>query len=53
MLELPSGVDIDNLIDDIRILCWQAADVLLYYSTLLEDGEYLINKLIVIMNNIL
>ena len=37
MIELPSGVDINNLIDDIRIFSWQAADILLYYSKLLEN----------------
>ena len=40
MIELPSGVDINNLIDDIRIFSWQAADILLYYSKLLEDSYY-------------
>jgi len=39
MIKLPSGVDINNLIDDIRILSWQAADILLYYSKLLENGN--------------
>ncbi len=39
MIKLPFGVDIDNLIDDIRILSWQAADILLYYSKLLENGD--------------
>ena len=39
MIKLPSGVDINNLIDDIRILCWQAADILLYYSKLLENSD--------------
>ena len=39
MIELPSGVDINNLIDDIRIFSWQAADILLYYSKLLEDSH--------------
>ncbi len=39
MIELPSGVDINNLIDDIRILSWQAADILLYYSKLLENSD--------------
>ena len=48
MLELPSGVDIDNLIDDIRILCWQAADVLLYYSKLLKTSD---NKRNIVKNN--
>ena len=40
MIKLPSGVDINNLIDDIRIFSWQAADILLYYSKLLEDSDY-------------
>ena len=40
MIKLPSGVDINNLIDDIRILSWQAADILLYYSKLLKDSDY-------------
>jgi len=39
MIKLPFGVDINNLIDDIRILSWQAADILLYYSKLLEDSD--------------
>jgi len=39
MIKLPSGVDINNLIDDIRIFSWQAADILLYYSKLLEDKD--------------
>ena len=39
MIELPSGVDINNLIDDIRIFSWQAADILHYYYKLLEDSD--------------
>ena len=39
MTKLPPGVDINNLIDDIKILSWQAADILLYYSKLLEDSN--------------
>ena len=39
MSKLPSGVDINNLIDDIRIFSWQAADILLYYSRLLENSN--------------
>ena len=38
-MKLPSGVDINNLIDDVRIFSWQAADILLYYSKLLEDSD--------------
>ena len=40
MIKLPSGVDINHLIDDVRIFSWQAADILLYYSKLLEDSDY-------------
>ena len=40
MIKLPSGVDISNLIDDIRIISWQAADILLYYSKLLKKPDY-------------
>ena len=40
MLKLPSGVDINNLIDDIRNISWQAGDILLYYSKLLENSDY-------------
>ena len=39
MVNLPSGVDINNLIDDLRIFSWEAADILLYYSKLLGDSE--------------
>ena len=40
MIKLPSDIDINNLIDDIRIFSWQAADILLYYSRLLENSDY-------------
>ena len=40
MIKLPSEVDINNLIDDIRIISWEAADILLYYSKLLENSDY-------------
>ena len=48
MIKLPSGVDINNLIDDIRIFSWQAADILLYYSKLLEDSD---DQKKILMNN--
>ena len=37
MVKLPFGVNINNLIDDIRILSWEAADIMLHYSNLLRD----------------
>ena len=48
MIKLPSGVDINNLIDDIRIFSWQAADILLCYSKLLESSD---NKRNIVKNN--
>ncbi len=48
MIRLPSRVDINNLIDDIRIFSWQAADILLYYSKLLEDSD---DKRSILKNN--
>ena len=48
MIELPSSVDINNLIDDIRIFSWQAADILLYYSKLLENSD---DKRNILQNN--
>ena len=39
MVELPVGVNNNNLIDDLRIFSWEAADILLYYSQKLKDSE--------------
>ena len=39
MIKLPSGIDVNNLIDDLRILGWEAAEVLLYYSKILKDSN--------------
>ena len=40
MIRLPSGIDINKLIDDMRILSWEASDVLLYYSKILKDSSF-------------
>ena len=40
MIKLPSGVEINSLIEDLRIFCWEAADVLLYYSKILKDPKH-------------
>ena len=37
MVKLPLGVDINNLIDDLRIFSWETADILLYYSQKLKN----------------
>ena len=45
MDKLPIGVDINDLIDHLRILSWKASDILVYYSKLLEKKENKINIL--------
>jgi 3'(2'), 5'-bisphosphate nucleotidase len=37
--KLPFGLDINNLIDDLRILSWEAADILIYYSNLIRNPK--------------
>ena len=39
MIKLPSGVEINNLIDDLRNLSWEAYEILLYYSRILKDSN--------------
>ena len=39
MFKLPIGVDIINLIDDLRIYSWEASDILLYYSKMLKEPK--------------
>ena len=45
MIKLPSGLEINSLIDDLRIYSWEAADILLYYSKILKDSDYKSNIL--------
>jgi 3'(2'), 5'-bisphosphate nucleotidase len=40
VLKLPIGVDINNLIDDLRIFSWEACEILLFYSKLIKDLNY-------------
>ena len=39
MIELPSGVEPKNLIDDLRDISWEACDILHYYSQILKDSS--------------
>ncbi len=39
MIKLPSGVDNQNLINDLRAISWEAAEVLLFYSRILKDSN--------------
>jgi 3'(2'), 5'-bisphosphate nucleotidase len=36
--KLPLGVDINNLIDNLRIFSWEAAEILIYYSNIIQDS---------------
>ena len=39
MVTLPNGVDINNLIEDLKIYSWQAADILLEYSNTINESD--------------
>ncbi len=39
MIKLPFGVEINNLIDNLRSLSWEAADIMLYYANNLKKLE--------------
>ena len=38
MIKLPSGVNIENLINDLRIFSWEASKILLDYAQILKDA---------------
>jgi len=40
VIKLPSGVEINTLIDDLRILSWEASEILMYFSQILKDSNY-------------
>ena len=37
VVALPSGIQINNLIDDLRFLSWEVADILHHYSRIIRD----------------
>ncbi len=39
MIKLPSGVDIESLINDLRSFSWEASETLLNYSQILKDSN--------------
>ena len=39
MIKLPSGLEINSLIDDLRLFSWEASDILLYYSNMLKNAK--------------
>ena len=48
MITLPSGVDIEALINDLRIFSWEAAETLLYYAQIIKFSN---NKIKILKNN--
>ena len=48
MQELPSGVNINNLINDLRKFSWEASEILIYFSQILRDTS---NKSNIIEND--
>ena len=40
MVTLPNGVDINNLIEDLKIYSWQAADIFLDFSRKINDSYF-------------
>jgi len=45
VIKLPSGVEINELINNLRILSWEASDLLISYSKILKDSNYKSNIL--------
>ena len=45
MIKLPPEVDINILIDNLRIFSWEASEVLLYYAQIIKDSNYKSNIL--------
>ena len=39
MVKLPSGVDVNRLIDDLITLSWEVSEILSYYSQMLKDSN--------------
>ena len=39
MVKLPSGIDVNRLIDDLITLSWEVSEILSYYSQMLKDSN--------------
>ena len=39
MIKLPSGIEINKLIDDLRVVSWEASNILLGYAQILKDSS--------------
>tara|TARA_Y100000589_G_scaffold323283_1_gene357565 strand:+ start:612 stop:1514 length:903 start_codon:yes stop_codon:yes gene_type:complete len=48
VIKLPTGVDINKLLDDIRDISWEASEILLKYAQIIKDSK---NKSNILKNN--
>ena len=48
MIRLPPGVDINNLIDDLKAFSWEASEILIKYAQIIKDSN---NKSNILTNN--
>jgi len=39
LIKLPCGVDLNDLIDDLRNLSWEVSDILLHYANIIKNSE--------------
>ena len=39
MIKLPCGVDLNDLIDDLKNLSWEVSDILLHYANIIKNSE--------------
>ena len=39
MIKLPSGIEVNKLIDDLRVVSWEASNILLGYAQILKDSS--------------
>ena len=39
MINLPTGLDINKLLDDLKIFSWEASDILLNYAQIIKDSK--------------
>tara|TARA_B100000963_G_scaffold354410_1_gene370890 strand:+ start:184 stop:1092 length:909 start_codon:yes stop_codon:yes gene_type:complete len=51
VFNLPDGLNINNLVDDLKLLSWQASDILLNYSRNLNDKQFKDNFIMNKKNN--
>ena len=48
MVSLPSGIQINNLINDLRFLSWEVAEILHHYAKIIKDSNF---KRDILINN--